>query len=580
MILESLVTYYERLVNNKTLPEFGWSRIKISFAIDIDENGEIMQFIDLRESVLGRTTSEHSPREMVLPSAENRSSNIISNFLWDNSSYILGMSSNINKQKDDHLKYKKCKEKHESILKDVEDPFAKAIINYFKKMDLNNENRFNGMQKEILEKSVNLTFRFKGRFANEDSAIKEAYEKYIKSKKGDQSICSITGKRSMIEVTHPKIKGAGGQSAGTNLVSFNVESSESFGKKQGFNAPISVYAAHAYTSALNYLVSDKKHCQRLGDTVIVYWAETGETQYQDLFSIFWDENNRNITDNELSDILESLCSGNQIKWDDELLDPTNDFYILGIYPNNARQSVKFFYYNSFGYILENVKKHYEDIKIGASYDNVYSVNPFNLAVQTALKKEKKAIKPRLIIDLLEAIIYGTPYPNTLFNGVMIRLRAGDILNKEKAGIIKGYLIRNLTFNNKEVLTVSLNRESDYKPYVLGRVFCILEEVQKKSANTTLNTTIKDKYFNSAAATPGIVFPTLIKLSKHHFRKMKQGNRLYYEKKLEGLLDKIDCEFPKRFSLTEQGSFQLGYYHQKNDLFEKKSINNVKEEEEQ
>ena len=106
----------------------------------------------------------------------------------------------------------------------------------------------------------------------------------------------------------------------------------------------------------------------------------------------------------------------------------------------------------------------------------------------------------------------------------------------------------------------LNEETNYQPYVLGRLFAVLEGLQQ-AANGDTNTTIRDRYFNSACATPAIVFPTLIRLSQAHLKKASTGTGVYYNKQITDLLGKMNSEYPKRLNLNDQGVFQLGYYHQ-------------------
>ena len=118
--------------------------------------------------------------------------------------------------------------------------------------------------------------------------------------------------------------------------------------------------------------------------------------------------------------------------------------------------------------------------------------------------------------------------------------------------------------------MSLNPESSSIPYQLGRLFSVLEDIQQK-ANPGINTTIKDKYFNSASATPAAVFPTLVRLSQKHLRKLekKKGLKIMLEKQMGEIIDHLGAEFPRQINLQEQGSFLLGYYHQTQARYQKK-----------
>ena len=53
--------------------------------------------------------------------------------------------------------------------------------------------------------------------------------------------------------------------------------------------------------------------------------------------------------------------------------------------------------------------------------------------------------------------------------------------------------------------MQLNDQTNYLPYLLGRLFSVLEAVQA-AANPGINATIRDRYFNAASATQATVFP--------------------------------------------------------------------------
>ena len=88
----------------------------------------------------------------------------------------------------------------------------------------------------------------------------------------------------------------------------------------------------------------------------------------------------------------------------------------------------------------------------------------------------------------------------------------------------------------------------------------------------LKSTIRDRYFNSACATPASVFPVLIKLKNSHMKKLereKAGSRIYYEKLLTEIMDKLEMHIQNVCLLEEQGKFILGYYHQVQKKYEKR-----------
>jgi CRISPR-associated protein Csd1 len=152
---------------------------------------------------------------------------------------------------------------------------------------------------------------------------------------------------------------------------------------------------------------------------------------------------------------------------------------------------------------------------------------------------------------------------------MIRIRAEREVTRGKAAIIKAYYLKNKNKDcPEEVLQVELNEQCTNIPYTLGRLFAVLEHLQQE-ANPGINTTIKDKYFNSAASTPGNIFPILINLAQKHLRKLSEGQKIYFDRQIGELSMVIGERYPIRLNLAQQGAFQLGYYCQTQKRYQKK-----------
>ena len=398
-------------------------------------------------------------------------------------------------------------------------------------------------------------------------------------------VCLVTGEKAPISRIHGSIKGLPANSPnGWTLVGFDKEAFCSYGKKQSYNAPVSKYAAFAYTTALNQLLADKKHVKLIGNTTVVYWAKDAGTQYQDIFAALFDGGeNGAVSGEDLNALMESVASGKPYKYGGLPVSPANDFYILGISPNAARLSIRFFYRRSFGEIVRNLKRHYNDIRVVSDGRGKWEDIPLWALLRETVnpKSSDKNPLPQLAGDVTKSMLSGGRYPETLINQIMLRIRAESNVTRGKAGMIKAYLIRN-TVNHPdrefimEVTRVSLNTESSYSPYVLGRLFAILEGTQQ-AANPGINTTIRDRFFNAACATPAAVFPILLKLSNSHLKKMDTGKAVYWSKQIGELTEKLEIGFPSHQTLQEQGAFILGYYHQTQKRFEKKNDTENKEE---
>lgn len=572
MILQALTQYYEDLLMLGKINRPGWSKQKLNYSLLLSEEGELLQLLHLQQEIQRGNKTVLGPQEMWVPSPVKRSSGIRPNFLCDTSSYLLGVDG---KGKADRSIdcFAASKALHLHLLREVDSPIARAIVRFFEHWDPSQAASHPALQEdwEELLKGGNLTFSLDKLFAAQDPAIADAWTQHYEDSSADAEPirCLVTGQTGTLARLHPSIKGvAGAQSSGASLVSFNAPAFCSFEHEQGANAPVSDYAAFAYTTALNTLLADRNRVSRVGDTTILCWAAGGESAYQDCFlmSIF----NDSYTENDILNTLHHLSKGESIQWDDTRLSPDTRFYVLGLAPNAARLSVRFFWQNSFGALARNLERHYQRLEIiRPSFDKFPTLSIWRLVLETVRKAppggRAPEPHPRLAGDLLLAVLNDTLYPATLLNGVELRIRAERSVSRGQAAILKAYYTKYLEQFQpdspmKEALTVQLNEQTNYLPYLLGRLFAVLEGLQQ-SANPGINTTIKDRYFNSASATPAIVFPQLINLAQKHLNKLDGGLDVYYDKQITELSSRITQTLPTRMSLAEQSAFQLGYYHE-------------------
>ena len=577
MILQALTAYYEQLVRQGKLSAPGWDdSFKVSYELRLNDAGQLISVLDLRtETKMGKKTVL-APRAMRVPAHEKRSSGIAANFLCDNSSYLLGADEKGKPERSADC-FKACAKLHHAILDSVDSPAARALLAYFDRWDPAQAATHPLLQEQWKEitGNANLIFGYEAAdhshsFVNDDPAIQNAWQAHYNDHSADSDMgqCLITGKYAPIERTHPNISGVpGAQSSGAALVSFNAPAFCSYGHEQGDNAPVSKYAAFAYTTALNRLLADRSHCKHVGDTTILCWAENAEPVYQDAMSmfLFGADEAAGIQESDVQAALKRLSAGQTVPFLEKELSPDQHFYLLGLAPNAARLSVRFFLRDTFGSFAQNLQKHVEEMAIDCSEKEKFRTLPIwavvNETTRTVPGQPAKP-SPQLAGDLLRAVLTGGRYPATLLNGVTLRIRAEQAVTRGRAAVIKAYCLRNYpTELNKEVYTVSLN-ETTNVPYLLGRLFSVLEAVQK-AANPGINTTIKDRYFNAACATPGMSFPTLLRLSQKHLRKLNDGLAAHYDKQITALMAQLpESGFPARLSLPDQGKFAIGYYHQR------------------
>mgnify|MGYP000221725447 CR=1 FL=1 len=573
MILQALTRYYEDLLSRGEIAAPGWSPAKISYALCLNGAGDLEQVIPTMEEVTKGKKTVLQPQTFSLPAAVKRTVGIGANFLWDNSSYLLGVD-----QKGKPERSRDCfaaaAQKHHAALDGVDSPIARAILTFFDTWQPEHAAEHPALtgQFEEVTAGANLLFRVDGCYPQKDDAIRAAWQSYRESSDPDavRMQCLVTGREDEITATHPAIKGVrNAQSSGAALVSFNAPAFCSYGREQNFNAPVGKYAAFAYTAALNHLLADRKNVQLIGDTTVVCWAEGADPAYQSFFGTACFGAETGLSDDDLRAALKRLA---ELKPCDDLgIDPNRPFYILGLAPNAARLSVRFFLRDSFGRLMKNVNAHYERLEIvRPAYAKTNILPLWAMLRETVnLNSRDKSPSPAMAGAATRAVFSGGPYPASLLEAVMLRIRAERNITWGRAAIIKAYYLKNPHKDcPKEVLTVSLNEASTDTAYTLGRLFSVYEAVQQ-AANPGINTTIKDKYFNSAAAMPAGIFPVLNNLCQKHLRKLDGRQRVYYDKQIMTLKGILGESYPMRMTLAQQGSFDLGYYHQTQKRYTKK-----------
>ncbi|MBI5029475.1 MAG: type I-C CRISPR-associated protein Cas8c/Csd1 [Chloroflexi bacterium] len=605
MILQALTRYYDILSKDpdSDIAPPGYSSTGVSFGLSISERGELLDVIPLFDQVQRGKKIEEKPKRMIVPAQVKKASGIVSNFMCENSAYVLGISDN---EKPGYAtrRFEEFQRFHNELLATANSRAAKAVIAFLENYDSKKGKKHPRIAPylETIVKSGNLVFMFKGKFAHEDATIKQAWETHNAVGEVVVGQCLVTGEIAPIARLHPSLKGIRGASAfGGSLVSFNNHAYESFNKSQGLNSPVSEKMTSAYTAALNYLLSSANENKKfyIGDTTVVYWAESEKKGYAKAFAGLCEPEMVEVTadaeeeskpardkkaEKRLNKVADKVrrVQALDVKKLLEGLDENPRFYVLGLAPNAARVSVRFFHSDPFDKVVEKIVKHYKDLEIVKEFED----QPSHLTIQHIVKEtiSPKASDPQasplMAGSVFRAVLENTPYPAAMYNAIINRIRADQDDPKKyvkkigyaRAAIIKAYLIRKYRHQPQnqiqEVLVMALNEQSSHPAYVLGRLFAVLEKIQQE-AIPDANATIKDRYFTSACASPASVFPILLRLSQHHISKV---GAFYHDKQIETILSKLDIEknpIPSHLSLDDQGVFVLGYYHERKDLWTSK-----------
>ncbi|OGS97543.1 MAG: type I-C CRISPR-associated protein Cas8c/Csd1 [Gallionellales bacterium RIFCSPLOWO2_02_FULL_57_47] len=581
MILQALNAYYQRKTRlpDSDLAPPGFERKAVTYLVILTAAGDFAALQDTREG----EGKKRAAKTFLLPQAAKKSVNVAANLLWGNSEYVFGVA-NPEKQAEKlaHATNEKKKEKIIQRLQDqhhafvaaisesfaeVEDAGIKAVLAFLKQGNFGNIFT-HPIWPEILERGANLTFRLEG--DNCPVCEREAVVKALTySNHGDEAetgLCLVSGETDVIERLHPSIQGVwGAQPSGAKLVSFQKDSGyDSYGKSQGANAPVGKRAAFAYTTALNHLLA-KGSRQRIqvGDASTVFWAEKPGHPMEELFPGFFSEPAKDDPDQGTQKIAAWLSAPKTGANNFE--DDGTRFYVLGLAPNAARIAIRFWHVKTVGELAINIRNHFDGLEIDRSEFDARSLSLSAILKSISRRKSDGSYDtpPNMAGDTMRAILTGRPYPATLLQAAIRRIRAEQEVNYPRAAIIKACINR---YSGKEELKVSLDESNTNTAYRLGRLFAVLERIQEE-ANPGIRATIRNTFWGAASGTPGKIFPLLINLATKHLAKIrreKPGRAVNLEKLISSIMDALnpDKPFMPIFSLNDQGCFAVGYYHQK------------------
>lgn len=588
MILQALNDLYERLADDASyeLPRPGYSTQKVSFCVVIKPDGTLVDIQDARISRTETTkagkekTTQFSRPVLVPGQAKPPGQGLNPCLLWDNSGYMLGYKTD---DKNPARTAEACDEfrkKHVALEKELNVPDFSAVCRFLESWSPEKALEYKTKLDDFAATGFGV-FQIQGatNYVHQMPEIKEWWAKQQETKTPDLiAQCLVTGDVLPIAQTHqPVIKGVNGaQPGGALLISFNMTAVDSYGhdKQQGYNSPVSQTAVFNYANALNTMLGgpqSRRHRVIIGDATTVFWTEK-PTAAESLFADF-------LQGNEIADqageaaqdqalatrlrlFLEILRQGGGAELTKLGDDPQTKFFILGLSPNASRLSVRFWHLASLGQMVDKLKAHFDALSLKRSSDK----EPEFPAVWQILRqtgRESKDIPPLLSGPLMRSILTGSRYPQGLFNAVLNRIRADHEITFLRAAIFKAFLIRNHQLD----IPMSLDTTRIEPAYLLGRLFAALEKTQE-DALPGINATIRDRFYSAASATPGTVFPRLLRTYQHHLNKLDGGYKVNRERAVQQIMSGLN-DMPGHLALEGQGLFAIGYYHQRQDFFAKK-----------
>jgi CRISPR-associated protein Csd1 len=566
-MIANLVALYERL--GPELPRPGWQEREISFVIDLDEGGHVVRTLTLREpQAKGRARAplrlvpQEARRTGKIPDTATEADCGKASLCWDNPKYALGVTA------EDGDKARRQAQVCHALFRLRHARFAceagleteagmQALLRFLNHPTLPDED-----VTAIRDSGGNVAFRLYGDadLLCRRPAIRNAISAQATNEEGGDATgqCLVTGRVGRIRRIHPVIQGvAGAQTSGANIVSFNKEAFESYGLSQGANAPVGAYAVFAYTTALNWLLrADSPFRARAGSTSVVFWAGAAtpnETFMCDLLT--------KATQDDLArgrDTVERTLTAPLTGTLPRLLGDATPFFILGLSAESkSRLTVRFFYAGTIAAAAAAIARWFKEIAIVPTEGPPPSL--MRLLAGLSVQGDLKNAPPLLAADLLRAVYAGTNLPQRAFGEALVRCAAERGPTRERAALIKAFLIR----NQGRKIGVALDPDEPDPAYRLGRLFAVLENLQRAAVKP--KNTIRDSYWGSASATPATVFPQLLDLAMNHLSKVRQdrgGLAHWFEQRIGEITAGLPPALPGLLAFEQQGRFAIGYWHQR------------------
>lgn len=430
-----------------------------------------------------------------------------------------------------------------------------------------------------------------------------AYWKELRAEsagEGNNTRCLVTGREDSPADKHTVLKYVpGAVTSGVPLVSFNASAFESYGLEGNENAPISRDAAEAFATALQRLLHpappdpagsgsplSKRHLRLSADTVVGYWT-AGNDAFVDVLTDLLEGNL-----GQVAELYQSIWYGRMPQ-----IDNPSAFYALTLSGAQGRVIVRGWIESTVAEAQRHLARHFADLAIVRNTPKpknreLPSQLPLRVLLQSlAAPGKSESVPPAMASQLIEAALHGLPYPIAILQRAIQRTRAeigrdawGDLERRDaRAALIKAVFNRRRRHNDTATQEVKreMDPENTHPGYLLGRMMAVIERLQQLALKD-VNTTVVDRYFSAASATPRAVFTRLLRGARHHARKALDDDKTKgFARSLENQLDAIAATFdpknngfPAHLNLEEQGLFVLGYHQQRHHLWQKKRPDRV------
>ncbi|MGQ0658194.1 MAG: type I-C CRISPR-associated protein Cas8c/Csd1 [Chromatiales bacterium] len=615
---------YDFAHSRRLLDDLAFAPKAIRWVIPLDVEGNLIGAGPLETTGQKNRGKEYSAPQTSRP----KNAGGIGEFLADNITGVFGLDTDPEKDKDNEkkrmerdannaAKYDDFWRQIRQAFDETRYPALKALLQFhertkdlpsFLRWAISKESKPNGKPNWWLTTATgdevklgpdNLTFQIDGELLlNDEMKLRpfwrRVYQKEIEDKEtsAQRGICLITGNDDVpIAPTHlPKIKGVPNtQSFGAAIVSFDKPAFASYGFDQSHNAPGSTTAVSAYCNALNFMLSQKDHNLRIGQTSVCFWAhETKEA------SSFFARMLNRPDPASVAAFLSTPWAGV-----DRELARHDQFYSVTLSGNAGRIVVRHWMQTTLEAARENLRQWFADLKIavygdpaaqerrkrkaksdaGETDGGMPPLALFRLACTTV--REAKDLQAETLTQLYRASLEGTTPSLILLKPMLNRLDAdlarygsNALRNTSRFALMR--LILNRNRKEGEPMIEPQVFETDDPAYNCGRLLAIFDGLQMKAHEYKLEGAgIVERYYGSASSAPNSAFGILWRLHQHHLKKVsQQGDRgKAAAEAIKRSISEIAAlfpqpapkqppRFPRTFSLQEQGRFALGFYQQK------------------
>lgn len=555
MLLQELVAF--SYSDQMELPPTLYVESPVRYLIVLDQGGRFQQMIDTADSS-SRATRRGTPR--LVPQIQ-RSSGIKPLLLADKADYVLGYVGEGDKPERVAQCHAAFQESVSACEAATHAPLVTAVKTFLEKMPANVVTDPN------FDPSATITFRVDDEFPIDLPSVQAHWANTNDPEIQNAPVmqCVVCGnERPVLARLQAKIKGVpGGQTSGTSIISANAHAFESFGLEESLIAPTCGNCGERFTKALNYLLSSDEHCLRIGGAAFVVW--TRENFAFDWFGLL----NQPSSEQSLA-LLESLKSGG---WPASV--EADRFFACSLSGSGGRTVVRDWIDTTVGNAKQTVKAWFQRQNIVDSYGQTTAPLGIYALATATVRDPRRELGPPTVRTLMRSAMTGTPVPQNLLGSTLQRCQVGERdrrgnwehVTTNRAALIKLVLSSLNQNGDKEDRLVGLDEANNSVGYQCGRLLAVLEEVQREAIRG-VNQTVADRFYGTASTAPRSVLPRLVQGAQPHLAKLERDNRgaaIALRSRLESIIGHIPATpFPATLSMTEQGMFTLGYYHQRAD----------------